>query len=236
MTLSPPVFKAIALFTPGGDVIYSINTNKRRRWHLDLCVALQEILGLPEPPHFLVPAYTATVDRWLDPKTNTLHTAAELHPAVKDYQEFLNVLFELPAQQWTLLPGEVGQGDPLTIATYRDRLPELWESHELVMSLEDYHRQQKRHVVEQTFELRLFLAGNNYVQRRILSQVHQLLETGLGCPYSLKVIDIIQQPELAEADQVIASPTLVRIHPKPVRRIVGDFRDVERVLQVLLTY
>ena len=65
----PQLFKGIALFTPGGDLIYCIDSSKQGRWHLNLCAALQEILDLPEPPHFLVPCYTATIDHWLNPQT-----------------------------------------------------------------------------------------------------------------------------------------------------------------------
>ncbi|MFM7558989.1 MAG: circadian clock protein KaiB, partial [Cylindrospermopsis raciborskii] len=56
----PQVFKGIALFTPGGDLIYCIDPSKQKRWHLHLCGVLQQILNLSEPPHFLVPCYTAT--------------------------------------------------------------------------------------------------------------------------------------------------------------------------------
>ncbi|WP_239651521.1 hypothetical protein [Neosynechococcus sphagnicola] len=49
---SPNLFKGIALFTPGGDLIYGIDVSKQSRWHLHLCTALQELLGLTEPPHF----------------------------------------------------------------------------------------------------------------------------------------------------------------------------------------
>ena len=45
----PDFYKGIVLFTPGGDIIYTIDPNKQERWHLHLCLGLQEILGLPEP-------------------------------------------------------------------------------------------------------------------------------------------------------------------------------------------
>ncbi|MGL6284372.1 MAG: circadian clock KaiB family protein, partial [Microcoleaceae cyanobacterium] len=76
------LFKGIALFTPGGDLVYCIDPSKQSRWHLHLCAVLQDILGLPEPPHFLVPAYTATIDQWLDNRTNQIQVAAAIYPLV----------------------------------------------------------------------------------------------------------------------------------------------------------
>ncbi len=63
--------------------------------------------------------------------------------------------------------------------------------------------------------------------------LHQLLEQSLRHPYTLKVIDIFKHPEQAEANQISATPTLLRVWPHPVRRIVGDLTDAERVLRVI---
>ncbi|NJL47349.1 MAG: circadian clock protein KaiB, partial [Leptolyngbyaceae cyanobacterium SM2_5_2] len=73
-------FKGLALFTPGGDCVYAIDQHKRERWHLDLCAALQNALCLPELPNFLLPCYTATVDRWVDATSQELITVAEAYP------------------------------------------------------------------------------------------------------------------------------------------------------------
>lgn len=89
----PQLFKGIALFTPGGDLMYCIDPNKQGRWHLNLCAALQEILDLPEPPHFLVPCYTATIDHWLNPRTQQVQIFAEAYPAVIRHQAVLNAIF-----------------------------------------------------------------------------------------------------------------------------------------------
>lgn len=97
---SSQLFKGIALFTPGGDLIYSIDPNKQGRWHSHLCAALQEILDLPEPPHFLVPCYTATIDHWLDPRTQQVQTFAEAYPAVIRHQAILNTLFSREELVW----------------------------------------------------------------------------------------------------------------------------------------
>lgn len=81
--------------------------------------------------------------------------------------------------------------------------------------------------------LRLFVSGYSAATQRILQSLHHLLEESLGSPYTLKVIDIYRHPEQAEADQVSATPTLVKVYPRPVRRIVGDLDDVDRVLRLL---
>ena len=66
-----------------------------------------------------------------------------------------------------------------------------------------------------------------------MKSLHQLLEEGLNQPYTLKVIDILKNPEEAEFYQVSATPTLLRVTPQPLRRIVGNFDDLERILEVI---
>jgi KaiB domain. len=63
--------------------------------------------------------------------------------------------------------------------------------------------------------------------------VHQLLEQSLNHPYTLKVIDVFKHPEQAESDQISATPTLIKIWPKPVRRIVGELNDAEKIRRLL---
>jgi circadian clock protein KaiB len=100
--VSPTLFKGIALFTPGGDLIYCIDHNKQNHWHLHLCAALQELLDLPEPPHFLVPCYTATVDRWFDAATRQIRIAAEASSAVLRFQPLLNAIFDTGDLDWSV--------------------------------------------------------------------------------------------------------------------------------------
>jgi circadian clock protein KaiB len=68
---------------------------------------------------------------------------------------------------------------------------------------------------------------------RILQNLHQLLERSLAFPYTLKVIDVLTHPEQAEINQVSATPTLVKVWPHPVRRIVGELDNVDRLLNIL---
>ncbi|MBD2021101.1 circadian clock protein KaiB [Leptolyngbya sp. FACHB-36] len=244
---SPPVlFKGIALFTPGGDLVYCIDPNKQTRWHLHLCAALQELLGLPEPPHFLVPCYTATVDRWRDSHTQVIQTAAEAAPTVLRYQPLLNVIFETENLMWQ--PALVPEGvcDAIVLATYRQQFPQLWEAHDLVVRYEQavsYTHTGLDVVAESVdapitdqsegYVLRLFVSGHSLATERTLQTLHQFLDQALGQPYTLKVIDVLQHPEQAERDQISATPTLVRVHPRPMRRIVGTLHTLDQLQRLL---
>ena len=83
--------------------------------------------------------------------------------------------------------------------------------------------------------LRLYVTGQSPNSTKALANIRQLLEEELPNRYQLDVIDILDEPALAERDGIIASPTLVKRHPPPVRRIIGDLSDRENVLAVLET-
>jgi len=131
----PQLFKGIALFTPGGDLIYCIDSSKQGRWHLHLCAALQDMLGLPEPPHFLIPGYTATIDKWIDPRTQQLRTAAELYRPVQHHQALLNALFGSSNLHWQVASWQQELWEPMVLETYRHQFPQLWEDHDLIVRL-----------------------------------------------------------------------------------------------------
>jgi circadian clock protein KaiB len=242
----PPnaTFKGIALFTPGGDLVYCIDPHKQQHWHLQLCVLLQELLGLPEPPHFLVPCYTATLDRWLDSRTQSLKTFAEASPLVLRYQALLNALFDADLTWHPAALGEVC--DSAVISAYQQQFPQLWEDHDLVVRYEKVEPTPRRESGSTAWSpmnpepqpnpgyvLRLFVAGNVGGTERILRKLHELLDRSLQQPYTLKVIDVLKHPDLAEADQVAATPTLMRVYPLPVRRIVGELEDEGVILRIL---
>ncbi|MDJ0724066.1 MAG: circadian clock KaiB family protein [Prochloraceae cyanobacterium] len=253
----PQIFKGIALFTPGGDLIYCIDPSKRGRWHMHLCVSLQELLGLSEPPHFLVPGYTATVDRWFDPRTREVKISAEIYPPVRRYQELLNAVFKTENLIWQTAPWTEEFCNPIVIETYRDRFPQLWQERDLIACLDLSQKiasldaqegivpqllensqispptQTRNSQSSHTYVLRLFVSGDRRSNEVILERIYHLLERGLGHPYTLKVIDISKHPEQAETNHVSATPTLVRVWPHPVRRIVGQLEDIPRVLQIL---
>ena len=81
-----------------------------------------------------------------------------------------------------------------------------------------------------TYILKLYVAGNTPNSMRALKTLRNILETEFQGVYALKVIDVLKNPQLAEEDKILATPTLSKILPPPVRRIIGDLSDRERVL------
>lgn len=81
--------------------------------------------------------------------------------------------------------------------------------------------------------LRLFVAGSTIRSRQAIENLRRICKEQLDGKVDLEVVDIYQQPELAERYQVIAAPTLVKLLPLPVRRIIGDLSETGRVLRGL---
>ena len=80
------------------------------------------------------------------------------------------------------------------------------------------------------WRLRLYVAGQTAKSLRAFANLKALCETHLAGKYDIEVIDLLQQPTLAKGDQIVAIPTLVRRLPPPVRKIIGDLSNTERVL------
>jgi circadian clock protein KaiB len=83
---------------------------------------------------------------------------------------------------------------------------------------------------EEKWELRLYIAGNTSKSATALANLKRYCEQHLGDRYSLEVIDLLVQPQLAAGDQIFAIPTLVRKVPVPIRKIIGDLSNEEKVL------
>ncbi len=81
-----------------------------------------------------------------------------------------------------------------------------------------------------TWELRLYVAGQTPKAVRAFENLKRICEEHLAGTYSIQVIDLLQTPQLARGDQIVAVPTLVRKLPVPVRKIIGDLSNTERVL------
>lgn len=230
--------KGIALFTPGGDLIYAREVEKGKHWHLDLCQGLQALFSLSESPHFLIPSYTATLDQWFNQQTQRLEVMGEIHPLVKRHQALLSAIFEVEASCWRVLPWEESYSDPKRIEVYREQFPELWEHHNLLVNLASLHSDQSPDKISDestNYVLRLFVSGHSQATTDALMTLHRLLEKKLSYSYTLKVVDIMKHPEQAEYNQVAATPTLVRLYPEPVRRIVGQWDNLDRILQIIAT-
>ena len=80
------------------------------------------------------------------------------------------------------------------------------------------------------YELRLYIAGNTPKSITALKNLKRYCEEHLKDQYEIDVIDLLKNPQLAEGDQILAVPTLVKKVPEPVRKIIGDLSDEEKVL------
>jgi circadian clock protein KaiB len=83
---------------------------------------------------------------------------------------------------------------------------------------------------EQKWELRLYVAGQTPKSVLALKNITKYCKKHLEGRYSIEVIDLLKNPQLAEGDQIFAIPTLVRKVPEPIRKIIGDLSNEERVL------
>jgi circadian clock protein KaiB len=83
---------------------------------------------------------------------------------------------------------------------------------------------------EKRFVLKLYVAGSSARSARAIRNVRTICDEHLSGRYDLEVIDVLQQPELAMAHQLVAAPTLIKEQPEPTRRLVGDMTDAGRVL------
>jgi circadian clock protein KaiB len=83
---------------------------------------------------------------------------------------------------------------------------------------------------EKNWELRLYVAGRTPKSVTALDNLQKYCETYLKGQYKIEVIDLLVKPQLAEGDQIFAIPTLVRKVPQPIRKIIGDLSNEERVL------
>ena len=80
------------------------------------------------------------------------------------------------------------------------------------------------------FQLRLYVAGKTAKSQLALKNLRRLCETHLAGRYEIEVIDLLVTPKLAAGDQILAVPTLVRKLPEPIKKIIGDLSNEERVL------
>ena len=80
------------------------------------------------------------------------------------------------------------------------------------------------------FQLRLYIAGQTAKSVAAFANLHRICETHLAGQYYIEVIDLTKTPQLAASDQILAIPTLVRRLPEPIKKIIGDLSNEERVL------
>jgi len=80
------------------------------------------------------------------------------------------------------------------------------------------------------WELRLYVAGQSSKSVTAFANLKRICEEHLAGKYTIEVVDLLESPQLAQGDQIVAIPTLVRKLPEPIRKIVGDLSNTERTL------
>ena len=95
---------------------------------------------------------------------------------------------------------------------------------------DDFEKLAAQSPSQEKYLLRLYVTGMTPRSTQAIARIKAICEKHLQGRYELEVIDIYQQPELAKGEQIIATPTLIKKLPSPLRRIVGDLSDKERVL------
>jgi circadian clock protein KaiB len=88
----------------------------------------------------------------------------------------------------------------------------------------------QRKAASHRYVLKLYVAGRSPKSVNAIANIKTICEAHLQGRYVLDVIDLYQQPQLAQGEQIIAVPTLIRELPSPLRRIIGDMSNTERVL------
>jgi len=80
------------------------------------------------------------------------------------------------------------------------------------------------------YVLKLYVTGQTSSSQKAIKNLENIIKHELRGLYQLKVIDVLKEPRLAEEDKILATPTLTKILPRPIRRIIGDLSDKESVL------
>ena len=85
-------------------------------------------------------------------------------------------------------------------------------------------------MTDEKFDLRLYVAGQTPKAVRAFANLRKICEEHLQGRYTIEVVDLLEDPQLGRGDQILALPTLVRRLPHPIKKIIGDLSNTERVL------
>ncbi|MFH0926091.1 MAG: circadian clock KaiB family protein [bacterium] len=77
--------------------------------------------------------------------------------------------------------------------------------------------------------LKLYITGKTPISERAVANLDYICKEDLGGQYKVEIIDVLEQPELAEKERILATPTLIKQLPPPLRRVIGDLSDKEKV-------
>ncbi|HLN71897.1 MAG TPA: circadian clock protein KaiB [Prolixibacteraceae bacterium] len=104
------------------------------------------------------------------------------------------------------------------------------KGNEKIETSADKYAQKIEQSKSETYLLRLYVTGSTPQSLRAIENIKKICEQHLKGRYELEVIDLYQKPNLANGEQIIAAPTLIKKLPQPLRRIIGDMSNTERVL------
>ena len=79
-------------------------------------------------------------------------------------------------------------------------------------------------------QFQLYIAGNLPISERAIANLHLICKKYLAGEWEIEVIDVLEQPRLAKQAAISSTPTLLRIFPPPVRQVIGDFLDIEKIV------
>ncbi len=97
-------------------------------------------------------------------------------------------------------------------------------------ALQQQRRQPEKGSKDETWNLRLYVAGQTPKSLKAYANLKKICEEHLAGKYTIEIVDLLKKPQLARGDQILAIPTLVRKLPEPIRKIVGDLSNTERTL------
>ena len=97
----------------------------------------------------------------------------------------------------------------------------------------DEFEQASKSRVKEKYILRLYVSGMTQKSLKAIDQLKKICEDKLQGCYDLQIIDISQEPETVRKEDIVATPTLIKELPKPIRRIIGDLSETERILVAL---
>lgn len=96
--------------------------------------------------------------------------------------------------------------------------------------MDDTKLKSRSQQAKKKYELRLYVAGQTPKSVTAFANLKRICEEHLAGEYKIEVIDLLKQPQLASGDQILAIPTLVRKLPAPIKKVIGDLSNTERVL------
>jgi circadian clock protein KaiB len=98
------------------------------------------------------------------------------------------------------------------------------------MHMEKSKPQKRSRQSQKTYQLRLYVAGQTPKSLAAFANLKKICDEHMPGQYEIEVIDLLKKPQLASGDQILAIPTLVRKLPSPIKKIIGDLSNTERVL------